>query len=113
MASARESFSAVYITVNSRETAEHLAKGLVSNQLAACVNIIPGVTSFYMWDNVLEQDTEVLLMVKTTASAVPELTEWVKEHHPYDCPEVISVPITGGNPSYLQFIVDHVRPTTP
>ena len=86
--------SAVYITIDTMENASRLAGGLVQARLAACVNIIPGVRSVYMWEGQVHDDAELLLMVKTKTGLVPNLTQWVKENHPYDCPEVISVPIT-------------------
>ena len=86
-----------------------LANGLVTEKLAACVNIIPGIKSVYMWEGELNQDEELLLMVKTQSSLVPDLTTWVKANHPYDCPEVIAVPITDGNPDYIDFVVANTR----
>mmetsp|Transcript_7588 Transcript_7588/g.11167 ORF Transcript_7588/g.11167 Transcript_7588/m.11167 type:complete len:128 (-) Transcript_7588:28-411(-) len=109
MASSCKEASAVYITIDSSQKAEELAKGLVDSELAACVNIIPSVKSVYKWENQVHVDEELLLMVKTRSELIPSLTEWVQNNHPYDCPEVISVPITSGNPAYLQFVTDSTK----
>jgi periplasmic divalent cation tolerance protein len=98
------SLSAVFITTNSMDSAKNLAKGLVENKLAACVNIIPGVVSVYKWEGQLQEDHEHILMVKTRQELLPQVTDWVKSNHPYTCPEVISLPIQGGNPNYLDFV---------
>eukprot|EP00756_Hemistasia_phaeocysticola_P058967 Hpha_TRINITY_DN35656_c0_g1::TRINITY_DN35656_c0_g1_i1::g.68675::m.68675/K03926/cutA; periplasmic divalent cation tolerance protein len=106
-------YSVCYVTCplpkEGKDTAVELAKGLVQSKLAACVNISPQVRSVYMWEGKAEDDGEQLLMIKTRASLVEELTKFVNEHHPYDCPEVISVPITGGSEKYLQFVRDGTK----
>lgn len=81
-----------------------LADAVVSAKLAACVNIVPGVTSVYWWDGKVNRDSELLLMMKTRASLVPQLTEMVNEKHPFEVPELIVQPITGGLQSYLDWI---------
>lgn len=100
--------SAAYVTVPSMEVAKTLAAKIVAAKLAACVNIIPGVTSVYEWKGKIENDQELLLMIKTRSSLITELSDFVKENHPYDVPEVISVPIENGHLPYL----DWVRATT-
>ena len=97
--------SVVFITTNTIESATNLAKGLVENELAACVNIIPGVTSIYKWEGQLNQDQELILMVKTRMELVDRLTEWIKNNHHYSCPEVISLPILSGNQAYFDFVL--------
>ncbi|KAK9908586.1 hypothetical protein WJX75_000020 [Coccomyxa subellipsoidea] len=98
----------VYVTVPSEEVAEKLATLLVNpdHRLAACVNIVPGLTSIYWWDGKVNKDAELLLMIKTQTYLVPKLTEVVKRNHPYEECEVISLPITGGSPSYIKWIHD-------
>lgn len=101
-----EAVCVVYVTAPSKEVAEHLAGGLVEHQLAACVNIVPGLTSVYRWEGKISKDEEVLLMIKTRHALLKRVTEWVQDAHPYDVPECISVPITGGSHAYMQWLLD-------
>ncbi|XP_033231207.1 protein CutA homolog [Belonocnema kinseyi] len=102
--------SVAYVTVPTDEIAKKLAHGLVENKLAACVNIIPQVTSVYEWKNKINEDNELLLMIKTRTESVDALTKYVKENHPYEVCEVISLPIQNGNKQYLNWISDTVPP---
>uniref|UniRef100_A0A1B6FXF1 Uncharacterized protein n=2 Tax=Cuerna arida TaxID=1464854 RepID=A0A1B6FXF1_9HEMI len=101
-------FSVVYITAPTQEVAKKIARGLVENQLAACVNIVPGITSIYKWEGKIEEDSELLLMVKTRTQKIVELTAYVKANHPYSVPEVISTPIESGHDLYLKFLNDSI-----
>lgn len=91
--------------------ANDVARGLVERRLAACVNVVPGVTSFYRWEGKLTEDSECTLLVKTRAALMEELTRAVKELHPYTVPEVIALPIQSGegNADYLQWVLDETR----
>lgn len=91
-------------------TAEDIAKRLVSSRLAACVNIVPGITSVFEWKGAVESETELLLLAKTTGAAYPELERAVREAHPYELPEIVCVPIAAGLEGYLQWIEDAVAP---
>ncbi|CAD2212812.1 periplasmic divalent cation tolerance protein [Angomonas deanei] len=97
-------FSMCYVTSPSREVAKKLAHLLVSQKAAACVNIVPGVTSVYSWKGAVEEDEEVLLLVKTQTHLVDNVISIVKENHPYDCPEIVSVPMGKGSPDYLDWV---------
>ncbi|XP_047369991.1 protein CutA homolog isoform X1 [Vespa velutina] len=105
-----EIHSVAYITVPDNAVAKQLAHGLVKNKLAACVNIIPQITSVYEWENEINEDSELLLMVKTRTDTVDALTEYVKSHHPYKVCEVITLPIQNGNEQYLKWISEVVPP---
>lgn len=96
------------MTVPDMEIAKKLAHGIISNKLAACVNIIPGITSVYEWESKINEDNELLLMIKTRSSKIDDLVKFVRENHPYDVPEVISTPIEKGNLPYLKWIFDNV-----
>ncbi|XP_051155972.1 protein CutA homolog [Leptopilina boulardi] len=100
--------SVAYVTVPTVEVAQKLAHGIVKSKLAACVNIIPQLTSVYEWKNEIKEDKELLLMIKTRTETVNALTEYVKKNHPYEVCEVISLPIQNGNQQYLDWISDIV-----
>lgn len=97
-------FRAVFVTVPNMEVAKKIASGLVSHKLAACVNIIPHVTSVYEWEGKINEDSELILMIKSQESLFSELEKFVKENHPYSVPEVIGLPIQQGSQSYLDWI---------
>ncbi|WP_457639010.1 divalent-cation tolerance protein CutA [Persephonella sp.] len=94
----------VLITCPDTETGRKIAYGLVENKLAACVNIIPGLNSIYYWQGKIEDDSEVLLVVKTQEKLFHQLEKFVKENHPYTVPEIIALPIIKGSESYLNWI---------
>lgn len=96
--------SAAFITCPNQSVAQTLARGIVEKKLAACVNIVPSIISVYEWQGKIEEDNEVLLMIKTRSSKIPSLAEFVRSNHPYEVAEVISLPIEQGNPPYLKWI---------
>ncbi|OQR77518.1 protein CutA-like [Tropilaelaps mercedesae] len=102
-------FSVSYVTAPSMDIAEMIASRLVEKHLAACVNIVPGLTSVYRWKGAIQKDTEVLMMIKSPTESLKELTTFVKSVHPYEVCEVISLPIQHGNPDYLQFLYDATK----
>ena len=94
----------VMCTCPDTDTAERLASGLVENRFAACVNILPEIRSIYRWENEVQQDSEALMVIKTSRSAYPGLENWLMDHHPYDVPEVLALPIEKGAGQYLDWV---------
>lgn len=88
------------------EGARNAATTIINQQLAACVNILPGVESHYVWQGNYESSAEVLTIWKTTSPAWPFFLEMLKKIHPYDTPEIIAHPITHGLPDYLQWVTE-------
>ena len=97
-------YRVVLVTAPTLETGQEIAHKLVADKLAACVNILPGITSIYSWEGEICTDNEILLMVKTRAALFEELSATIQALHPYDTPEVIALPITAGSEKYLQWI---------
>ena len=94
----------IYVTCQSRMQAEEIGAKLVEEKLVACVNIVPGMTSMYWWKGKVEKDQEAIMVAKTMANKVNMLVERIKELHSYEVPCVISLPIVGGNPDYLDWL---------
>jgi len=99
----------IFITVDSPEEAHKIAEALMKQRKAACVNIVPGVNSFFWWQDKIDNSQESLLIVKTKASLLNEIIILVKEIHSYDVPEIIALPIIGGNQDYLAWIDKEVE----
>lgn len=87
-----------------RAAATRLATLLVEHGHAACVNILAECTSVYRWEGRIERTTEVPLLIKTTSSAYPRLEEKIRANHPYELPEIVSIPIDNGLPAYLNWV---------
>lgn len=94
----------VFSTFPNAASAREAAGRLVEDRLAACVNILPGLTSVYRWQGRTEEASEVLLMIKTTREAYPLLESSLKACHPYELPEIIAVGTDTGLPSYLDWV---------
>lgn len=94
----------VLVTAPDAETGARLARALVAEGLVACVNIVPGLRSFYRWQGALQEETEVLLVIKTRADRLPALTERVRALHPYELPEVVALATAGGSDAYLAWV---------
>jgi periplasmic divalent cation tolerance protein len=94
----------VLITTSSEEEAHNIAELLVNGKKAACANIVPGVDSIFWWEDKLDSARESLLLVKTRASLFPEIVELVKRTHSYEVPEILALPIIGGNEDYLKWL---------
>ncbi|MDH5190025.1 MAG: divalent-cation tolerance protein CutA [Gammaproteobacteria bacterium] len=99
-----ENYHIVLNTCPDMGVAKNLATLLVKNRMAACINIIPGLTSIYEWKGKLETGTECLLVIKSVKNSYPELEKMIRENHPYELPEIISVSVSGGLNEYLGWI---------
>jgi periplasmic divalent cation tolerance protein len=88
-----------------RAVAERIAASLVTEGVAACVNVLADCTSVYHWDGKLERTTEVPLLIKTTKAAYPRLQDALRKLHPYEIPELIALPVSAGLPEYLNWVV--------
>ncbi len=97
------------MTAGTKAEAMAIGNELVSHRLAACVNIIDQMNSIYRWDDEVQIDSEVVMIAKTTSANIPELIEIVKANHSSECPCIISIPITGGNPAFLNWIAEEVK----
>jgi periplasmic divalent cation tolerance protein len=99
----------VLVTASTEDEAEKIASVLLETRKAACVNIIPKVTSHFWWQGKIDTADETLLIIKTRASALPEVIELVKRNHSYSVPEIIALPVTAGNPDYLDWMGGEVK----
>ncbi|XP_042304929.1 protein CutA [Sceloporus undulatus] len=105
--------SAAFVTCPNQMVAREIARAVVEKRLAACVNLVPQITSIYEWKGKIEEDSEVLLMIKTRSSRVSALAEFIRKIHPYEVAEVIAVPIQEGNPPYLRWVEEAVPEEKP
>ena len=87
-----------------QDSAEQQAKKWLNKNLVACVNILPRMKSLYIWNGELQSGTEYQLLLKTSAHRVSELEQAILEVHPYECPEILHLPLTGGYVDYLNWI---------
>ena len=97
-------FLVVLCTCPDEATASRIARTLVQEGLAACANAVPGVTSIYRWQGEIHEDREVLLLIKSNASAWSVMEPRLRELHPYELPEVVAVPIVRGSAAYLGWL---------
>lgn len=97
-------------TFSTRDEAERVGEALVEKRLAACGNVVPTIHSFYFWDGKLQRESEALLLLKTTPEHVAEIGAHIKTEGTHDTPEVISVPVQGGLPDYLSWVIKEVGP---
>ncbi len=99
----------IMVTCSSETEAHKIAHRLLTGRRAACVNIVPRVDSSYWWKGKLESAHESLLIIKTKTSLLSEVVDVVKKAHSYEVPEIIALPILGGNHDYLKWIDEEVR----
>ena len=94
----------VFVTCESKEQAEKIAQSVVERKLAACVNVLPGVRSCYVWERKLTWSDEMLLLIKTTRGRFDQLQDRIKELHSYEVPEIVSVTIEDAFEKYADWI---------
>ena len=92
------------------ETAARIARALVEERLAACVNLVPAVRSIYRWQDRVEDEAEVLLVIKTRAERVAALAARLRALHPYELPELVALPVAAGLGSYLEWVAAETAP---
>jgi len=102
----------VFCTCPDQERATRIAEALVEERLAACVSLVPGLTSIYRWQGAVQRESEVLLLIKTVAGRLIALTERLRALHPYEVPEIIALPITAGLPDYLTWMTQCTQADT-
>ena len=95
----------VYVTASSRQEALSIGRAVVGERLAACANILDGMTSIYWWERSLQEEGEASLILKTRSDLIDRLTARIRELHSYACPCVVAMPIAAGNPAYLDWIL--------
>jgi periplasmic divalent cation tolerance protein len=100
----------VYSTFPSVTSAETVGGRLVEKNLAACVNILPGMTSIYRWEGKISRDSEVVMIIKTRASLAETVISAVKAQHPYSNPALVVIPIEGGAEAYLGWLLEETVP---
>lgn len=104
------SFVMAYMTAGSREEARAIGRALIEDRLAACVNIMDGMTSIYRWEGAVEESSETVLIAKTREALFDALVARVRELHSYDVPCVIKLPFDEGNPEYLEWLRRETQP---
>ena len=99
----------VYTTYPSVVEAEQAGRAIVERRLAACVNILPGMISHYRWQGAIERAEETVMIVKTRASLAEAVRTAVKQMHSYTTPAVLFLPLEGGDPAYLEWLMEETR----
>ena len=100
----KELLCLVYMAVGSIKEVKQIGRILAKQNFVACVNILENMTSIYKWKDDLEEDGEVVMTAKTRKTHMPQLIKTVTEHHSYECPCILELPIEGGNTEYLRWI---------
>ena len=101
----------IYITTKDKDEARRIGKALVAEKLAACVNILDKMNSFYFWNGELCDDSETVLIAKTRDTLLSRVVRRVKELHTYEIPCIVALPIVGGNSDFLSWIKDETAST--
>ena len=100
----------IYITAPNRDEAVKMARSLVESRLVACANVLEGATSLYWWEGKVQEDSEAVMICKTRTDLVETVIARVREIHPYSCPCVVALPISAGNPAFLDWIDAETSP---
>ena len=103
----------VLTTLDARTDAAAFARVLVNERLAACVNVLPPMTSIYRWKGAVEEDSEQQLLIKTTSDRVVALEARFHELHPYEVPEFLVLAVSAGSPAYLEWLGESLRSESP
>lgn len=103
----KASIVVLYSTAASKEEAERIAAALVEGKLIACCNQVEGVSSIYFWEGKVNQEKEVLMIMKSRESLIPAILHRIKQLHSYKVPELIAMPIVGGSPEYIDWVLDN------
>jgi len=103
-----QTYVLVLTTMPTEDQALQLAEMLVQDQLAACVNVLPKMSSIYRWDDQLRQGTEHQVIIKTTTGRLSALHDRLQASHPYEIPELLEIPIVGGGKAYLNWVSNSV-----
>jgi len=99
----------IITTVNTEDSGRHLATLLVDRRLAACVQIVPGIKSIYRWKGKIEEEQEVQLIIKSRENLYKAVEQVILENHPYECPEILSIPVLDGYGEYLAWLEENVQ----
>jgi len=99
----------LYATAATEEDATIIANGLLENKLAACINILPNMTSFYEWEGKIEKNQEVVIIIKTTSQRECAAIEFIEKNHRYETPCVASIPVQNGSVKFLNWIASQVN----
>lgn len=102
-------FCVVLVTAKDESEAKRLGEKLVSEKLAACVSLVPKVSSVYRWGGKIERADEVLILIKTSQEKLDRLIPRIKELHSYEVPEVLVLPIERGSPEYLKWLEESLK----
>ena len=102
-------FIVVLVTASGEEEAARIGRALVEERLAACVNIVKGLRSIYLWKGKVEDEPEVLILVKTRRQRLEQITARVKSLHSYTLPEIVALPVEGGSADYLGWIAQETE----
>ncbi len=105
-------FGLVLVTIDSEANAQNLAQQLVEARLAACVSLAP-VQSVYRWQGTIQHDQEWQLTIKTDLSRLDALAQFIAQHHPYEVPEIIAIPLAAGSTAYLTWLAEQIQPSPP